>query len=301
MVAVLGAVLVMAASIWIAIYLEPRLGMLPTRTTLARASRPACCRFRHGAAKPEVRRPVRCTQGVRAEVTNLRERGQLFRAVGDPQQRPVGRALQHRLKHGVGRGRVEVPGGFVEKQHGRSASTPRRSWRRRSVICRSVACGAPTRRFTRSEVGNSVGCSGLQASRALTSPGGQARAWVPSMLRLPAVRSRKRSKVRTTSVLPKPLAPGRQAGGELQVQVAERGARTVRVGRGRPYESEMNRTIPAELAVLCLYPARCPGGRNARRPQMARCDPPKRGSLFLGPPFNPSIPAWASAPVQTSP
>ena len=31
--------------------------------------------------------------GVRAEVVNLRERGQLFPAVGDPQQRPVGRAL----------------------------------------------------------------------------------------------------------------------------------------------------------------------------------------------------------------
>ena len=67
MVAVLAAVLVMTASIWIAIYLEPRLGMLPTRATLARASQPACCRFRNGAAKPAVRRPVRCTQGVRAE------------------------------------------------------------------------------------------------------------------------------------------------------------------------------------------------------------------------------------------
>ena len=56
--------------------------------------------------------------GFRAEVVNLRERGQLFRAVGDPQQRPAGRACQHRLEHGVGRGRVEVPGGFVQKQHG---------------------------------------------------------------------------------------------------------------------------------------------------------------------------------------
>jgi len=42
MVAVLAAVLVMAASIWIAIFLEPRLGMLPTRATLAWASQPAC-------------------------------------------------------------------------------------------------------------------------------------------------------------------------------------------------------------------------------------------------------------------
>ena len=51
-------------------------------------------------------------------MVNLRERGQFFRAVGDPQQRPAGRALQHGLEHGVGRGRVEVPGGFVQKQHG---------------------------------------------------------------------------------------------------------------------------------------------------------------------------------------
>ena len=92
MVAVLVAVLVMAASIWIAIFLEPRLGMLPTRATLARVSQPASCRFRHGAGRPAVRRPVRCTQGVRAEVVDLRERGQLFRAMGDPQQRPVARA-----------------------------------------------------------------------------------------------------------------------------------------------------------------------------------------------------------------
>jgi Biotin carboxylase, N-terminal domain len=33
------------------------------RATLAQASRPACCRFRHGVAKPEARQPVRCTQG----------------------------------------------------------------------------------------------------------------------------------------------------------------------------------------------------------------------------------------------
>ena len=92
MVAVLVAVLVMAASIWIAIFLEPRLGMLPTRATLARVSQPASCRFRHGAARPAVRRPVRCTQGVRAQVVDLRERGQLVRAMGDPQQRPVARA-----------------------------------------------------------------------------------------------------------------------------------------------------------------------------------------------------------------
>ncbi len=118
MVVVLAAVLVMAASIWIAIFLEARLGMLPARATLARASQPASCRFRSGAARSAVSRPVRCTQGVRAEVVNLRERGQLFRAVGDPQQRPAGRALQHRLEHGVGRGRVEVPGRFVQKQHG---------------------------------------------------------------------------------------------------------------------------------------------------------------------------------------
>jgi hypothetical protein len=36
MVAVLAAVLVMAASIWIAIFLESHLGILPTRATLAR-------------------------------------------------------------------------------------------------------------------------------------------------------------------------------------------------------------------------------------------------------------------------
>ena len=118
MVTVLAAVLLMAAAIWLAIFLEARLGMLPTRATLARASRPANCRFRPGAARPAARRPVRCTQGVRAEVVNLGERGQLFRAVGDPQQRPAGRALQHGLEHGVGRGRVEVPGGFVQQQHG---------------------------------------------------------------------------------------------------------------------------------------------------------------------------------------
>jgi hypothetical protein len=109
MVAVLAAVLVMAASIWIAIFLEPRLGMLPTRATLARVSQPASCRFRHGAARPAVRRPVRCTQGVRAEVVDLRERGQLFRAMGDPQQRPVARSSTA-WGTGVGRGRVEVPG-----------------------------------------------------------------------------------------------------------------------------------------------------------------------------------------------
>ncbi len=118
MVAVLAAVLMMAASIWIAIFLEARLGVLPRRAMLARASRPASCRSRPGAARPAVRRPVRCTQGVRAAAVNLRERGQLFRAVGDPQQRPAGRMLQHRLEHGVGRGRVEVPGGFVQKQYG---------------------------------------------------------------------------------------------------------------------------------------------------------------------------------------
>jgi hypothetical protein len=36
--------------------------------------------------------------------------------VGDPQQRPVRRAFQHRVEHSVGRGRVEVPGGFAQKQ-----------------------------------------------------------------------------------------------------------------------------------------------------------------------------------------
>ena len=112
MVAVLAAVLVMTASIWIAIYLEPRLGMLPTRATLARASQPACCRFRKGAAKPAVRRPVRCTQGVRAEVTNLRERGQLFRAVGDPQQRPA----RHRRRGEAGEV-VTAESGFVHGKH----------------------------------------------------------------------------------------------------------------------------------------------------------------------------------------
>ena len=79
MVAVLAAVLVMTASIWVAICLEPHLGTLPTRATLARTSHSARCRFQHGAAKPAVRRPIRCTQQVRAEVANLRERGQLFR------------------------------------------------------------------------------------------------------------------------------------------------------------------------------------------------------------------------------
>lgn len=122
--------------------------------------------------------------------------------------------LEHRVEHGVGRGDVEVPGGFVEKQDGAvgqhgpgHAETlefpagdrvapgredgigallqpvqpqPRRSCRRRSVICRSAARGAPTRRFARREAGNSVGCSGLQASKALTSSG--ERASVPSML-----------------------------------------------------------------------------------------------------------------------
>lgn len=125
MVAVLAAVLVMTASIWVAICLEPHLGTLPTRATLARTSHPARCRFEHGAAKPAVRRPIRCTQQVRAEVANLRERGQLFRAVGDPQQRPVRRPLQHRVEHSVGRGRVEVPGGFVQKQD-RPAGQPAR-------------------------------------------------------------------------------------------------------------------------------------------------------------------------------
>jgi hypothetical protein len=52
-------------------------------------------------------------------VANLRERGQLFRAVGDPQQRPVCRVLEHRVEHCVGPGDVEVPGGFVEKQDGK--------------------------------------------------------------------------------------------------------------------------------------------------------------------------------------
>jgi hypothetical protein len=78
---------------------------------------PARCPFQRGAAKSAVRRPVRCT-GVRAEVANLRENGQLLRPVGDPQQRPVRGALQHRTEHGVRRGRVEVPGGFVEKEDG---------------------------------------------------------------------------------------------------------------------------------------------------------------------------------------
>jgi len=41
MVTVLAAVLVMAAAIWLAIFLEARLGMLPTRATLGRASHPA--------------------------------------------------------------------------------------------------------------------------------------------------------------------------------------------------------------------------------------------------------------------
>ena len=73
MVAVLAAVLVMTASIWVAICLEPHLGTLPTRATLARTSHPARCRFQHGAAKPAVRRPIRWTQQVRAEVANLRQ------------------------------------------------------------------------------------------------------------------------------------------------------------------------------------------------------------------------------------
>ena len=175
-------------------------------------------------------------------------------------------ALQHRLEHGVGRGRVEVPGGFVEKQHGRSASTPRRSWRKRWVICRSVACGAPTRRFTRSEVGNSVGCSGLQVSRALTSPGEQARASVPSMLRLPAVRSRKRSKVRTTSAScpSRSVRPARPAG-RGRAPGPGRGARGPD-GSGRPRPPRAGRwwrSEPAQGRVRAREPGGAWGGLAA--------------------------------------
>jgi hypothetical protein len=87
MVVVLVAVLVMAASTWIAIWLEPRLGMLPARTTPApepHAATPPRCRFQRGAARPAVERPIRCTQPVLvrglpssridAEVANDRER-----------------------------------------------------------------------------------------------------------------------------------------------------------------------------------------------------------------------------------
>jgi hypothetical protein len=67
MVAVLVAVLLMAASMWIAIYMERRLGILPTRAMPLREPQPAArvrCRFQHGAAKSSADRPVRCTQSV---------------------------------------------------------------------------------------------------------------------------------------------------------------------------------------------------------------------------------------------
>jgi hypothetical protein len=67
MVAVLVAVLVMAASMWIAIYMERRLGILPTRAMPLSGPQPAPrvhCRFQHGAAKSSAGRPVRCTQSV---------------------------------------------------------------------------------------------------------------------------------------------------------------------------------------------------------------------------------------------
>jgi len=67
MAAVLVAVLVMAASMWIAIYMERRLGILPTRAMPLRESQSAPCvhgRFRHGAPKSPAHRPVRCTQPV---------------------------------------------------------------------------------------------------------------------------------------------------------------------------------------------------------------------------------------------
>ena len=54
---------------------------------------------------------------TRLEIMDLREQGQFGRPMGDPQQRAVRRALQHRLEHGVGRGAVKVAGGFVEKEN----------------------------------------------------------------------------------------------------------------------------------------------------------------------------------------
>ncbi len=132
MAIVLVAVLVMAASIWIAIRMEPHLGRPTAQAPLAGGShnaRPAHCRFRPGAANAAVNRPVRCTQPglvhgahrlswLGRELADLREQDKLFRPVGDPQQQAVSRALQHRPEHGVGRGCVEVPRGFFEKQDG---------------------------------------------------------------------------------------------------------------------------------------------------------------------------------------
>jgi hypothetical protein len=67
MVAVLVAVLVMAALMWIAIYMEHRLGILPTRAMPLREPQPAPrvrCRFQRGTAKSSADRPVRCTQSA---------------------------------------------------------------------------------------------------------------------------------------------------------------------------------------------------------------------------------------------
>jgi hypothetical protein len=139
MAIVLAAVLVIAASIWIAIRMEPGLGTPSTRARDSGPVRTARCRFLHEAPHPAVTRPVRCTQpvvvhGVRRrsgpahaagpllridrEAADLSETGQLFWPVSDPQQRAADRAVQHGLEHGVGRDRIQVPGGFVEQQDG---------------------------------------------------------------------------------------------------------------------------------------------------------------------------------------
>jgi hypothetical protein len=65
MAIVLAAVLMIAASIWIAIRMEPGLGTPSTRASRAADAdpvRPARCRVAHEAPHPALTRPVRCTQ-----------------------------------------------------------------------------------------------------------------------------------------------------------------------------------------------------------------------------------------------
>ena len=67
MLIVFAAVLVIAASIWIAIRMEPGLGTPSTPTSRAEDAdpvRPGRCRVARDAPHPALTRPVRCTQPV---------------------------------------------------------------------------------------------------------------------------------------------------------------------------------------------------------------------------------------------
>jgi hypothetical protein len=86
MAIVLAAALVIAASIWIAIRMEPGPGTPstpPSRAADADPVRPARCRIAHEAPHPALTRPVRCTQPV--VVHGMRQRSGYDESAGSVQ------------------------------------------------------------------------------------------------------------------------------------------------------------------------------------------------------------------------